>query len=130
MPHSMTMPDIQPLVDALLGEPYTKYDCWDLVRHLYLQGFGTELVRDTQLSAQRFQEVWFRGQGDPLTVVQPWDLVIIANHEDLPVSDHVGIAVTSQQFVHARPAETGVAIGRLRTWKPRLLQLARLRELL
>jgi cell wall-associated NlpC family hydrolase len=89
-----------------------------------------ELVRDAQLSAQRFQEVWFRGdRADPLTMVQPWDLVILANDEALPVSDHVGIALDQQRFVHARPAETGVALGRLRTWKSRLLQLARLREL-
>jgi cell wall-associated NlpC family hydrolase len=131
MRDTSTIPDIQPLVDAMLGTPYEKYDCWDVVRTLYQQGFGTALTRDTQLSAQQFQEMWFRGDADDvLTLIQPWDLVIIANNEDLPISDHVGVALDHQRFVHARPAATGVAVGRLRTWKPRLLQLARLRELM
>ena len=125
-----TIPDIRPFVDAVLGKSYKEHDCWDLVRHLYQQGFGFDLVRDTNAAALRFQEVWYRGQGDPLTVVEPWDLVIIANDDALPVSDHVGVVVDAQTFIHARPSETGAAIGRLRTWKLRLLQLARLRELL
>jgi cell wall-associated NlpC family hydrolase len=125
-----TIPDIRPFVDAVLGKSYQEYDCWNLVRTLYQQGFGFDLVRDTSAAALRFQEVWYRGQGDPLTVVEPWDLVIIANDDALPVSDHVGVIVDMQTFIHARPSETGVALGRLRTWKSRLLQLARLRELL
>jgi cell wall-associated NlpC family hydrolase len=130
MRDTSTIPDIQPLVDAMLGTSYKEYDCWDLVRTLYQQGFGIGLARDTQLSAQQFQELWFRGDTtDVLTLVQPWDLVILANHEDLPISDHVGVVLDAQRFVHASPAVTGVALARLRTWKPRLLQLARLREL-
>jgi cell wall-associated NlpC family hydrolase len=125
-----TIPDIRQVIDPLLGTPYAELDCWDLVRRVYQHGFGFDLVRDTNAAALRFQEVWYRGQGDPLTVVEPWDLVIIANDDALPVSDHVGVIVDTQTFVHARPSETGAAIGRLRTWKSRLLQLARLRELL
>ena len=124
-----TIPDIYALVTPLLGTPYTEMDCWDLVRHLYREGFGLDLVRDTERAATAFQEVWYRGGTDPLTLVQPWDLVIIANNDALPISDHVGVAVDCQQFVHARLSETGVALARLRTWKPRLLQLARYREL-
>lgn len=126
-----TIPDIQAITQLLLGAAYDAYDCWDLVRHMYCEGFGLDLVRDAERAAVAFQEMWYRGDDiDPLTLIQPWDLVIIANNTVLPVSDHVGVALDAQQFVHARPSETGVALARLRTWKSRLLQIARLRELL
>ena len=80
------IPDIQVLVQPLLGQPYAENDCWDLVRHLLNQGFGLDLVRDAETAAQRVQEVWYRGDAaDPLTLVQPWDLVIIANDDVWPV---------------------------------------------
>jgi cell wall-associated NlpC family hydrolase len=125
------IPDIRTCVEPLLGRPYDDYDCWNLVRLLYREGFGFDLVRDAQSAAARFQEVWSRQMAvDVLTILQPWDLLVIANDEELPVTDHVGIALDAQQFVHARPSTTGVALGRIRTWKPRLFQVARLRELL
>jgi cell wall-associated NlpC family hydrolase len=125
------LPDIDTLATPLLGESYEKWDCWDLVRHLYREGFSFDLVRDAEKAATAFQELWYQGDArDVLLLVQPWDLVIIANDAALPVSDHVGIVVDSQRFIHARRSETGVALGRLRTWKPRILQLARYRELL
>jgi cell wall-associated NlpC family hydrolase len=130
MTNRITIPDIAEMVTPLLGEPYEKWDCWDLVRHLYLQGFGFDLARATDSSAQRFQEVWYRGNDDPLTVVQPWDLALFTNSDELPIGEHVGIIVNQQTFVHARQSETGVALGRVRTWKPRLIQVSRLRELL
>lgn len=126
-----SLPDLTRLVDVLLGTSYAQYDCWDIVRHLYQQGFGVDLARSTEQAASVFQEIWYRGDAqDPLHVVQPWDLVIFANDDTLPVSDHVGIALNTQQFVHARRAVTGVAVARLRTWRPRLLQIARYREVL
>ena len=131
MSNRITTPDIEALVIPLLGRAYAEYDCWDLVRHLYQEGFGLDLARKTESSAQRFQEVWYRGAlPDPLLVAQAWDLALFTNSDELPVGEHVGIVMTSPQtFFHARPAETGVALGRLRTWKARLIQLARLREL-
>lgn len=126
-----TIPDIAALADTFLGQPYSQGDCWDFVRQLFVQGFGLDLARDTEQAATVFQEVWYRGDAaDPLTLAQPWDLVIIANHAALPVSDHVGVALDQQRFVHARRSDTGVAVARLRPWQSRLLQLARLRELL
>jgi cell wall-associated NlpC family hydrolase len=130
MTSRITIPDITEIVTPLLGESYERWDCWNFVRHLYLQGFGFDLERATESSAQRFQEVWYRGGSDPLAVVQPWDLALFTNRDELPIGDHVGIIVDQQTFVHARQSETGVALGRVRTWKPRLIQVARLRELL
>jgi cell wall-associated NlpC family hydrolase len=129
MSSSTIIPDIVEIVTPLLGEPYDTRDCWNLVRHLYLQGFGFDLERATESSAQRFQEVWYRGEGDLLPVVQPWDLALFTNSDALPVGEHVGIVVDHQLFVHARQGESGVALGRLRTWKRRLIQVSRLREL-
>jgi cell wall-associated NlpC family hydrolase len=131
MSNRITIPDIHVLVDPLLGAPYATMDCWNLVRYLYREGFGLDLVRDAERAAVAFQELWYRGDArDPLTGIAPWDLLVIANTTAVPISDHVGIALDAQQFVHARAAETGVALARLRTWKSRLLQVARLRELL
>jgi cell wall-associated NlpC family hydrolase len=129
MSSRITIPDITDIVTPLLGVSYEEYDCWNLVRYVYLQGFGFDLARESDTSAQRFQEVWYRGEGDPLTIAQPWDLALFTNSDELPVGEHVGVIVDQQTFAHARRAETGVALGRLRTWKVRLIQLARLREL-
>lgn len=127
----ITIPDIGTLVEPLLGAAYDQYDCWDLVRHLYREGFALDLVRDAERAATAFQELWYRGDAtDVLTLMQPWDLLVIANQTTLPISDHVGIALDAQRFVHARRSESGVAIARIRTWHARLLQVARLRELL
>jgi cell wall-associated NlpC family hydrolase len=130
MTHRMTIPDIRPFVDTVLGTPYQEYDCWELVRHLYLAGFGFDLARETESAAKHFQEVWYRGEGEPFMVARPWDLALFTNSDAWPVGEHVGVIVEPQTFVHARRSETGVAIGRVRSWKARLIQLARLRELL
>lgn len=127
----VSIPDLAALVEPLLGTAYSHYDCWDLVRELYQQGFGLDLARDTERAAVAFQEVWYRGNAaDPRAVIEPWDLVIMDEHDLLPVSSHVGVALDSQQFVHARRSKTGVALERLLKWQPRLLQVARYRELL
>jgi cell wall-associated NlpC family hydrolase len=130
MTNRITIPDIRAIVEPLLGTSYKEYDCWDLTRTLYQQGFGAELARDTQLSAQQFQEVWFRGDARNLALVlQPWDLVITDASAVPGVSTGVGVAVDAQRFVHARQSSTGVALSRVRTWTPRILQIARWREL-
>jgi cell wall-associated NlpC family hydrolase len=124
------IPDLRTLIDPFLGMEYAKMDCWDFVRTLYQQGFGTAFARDTQLSAQQFQEVWFRGDARNLALVlQPWDLVITDASAVPGVSTGVGVAVDAQRFVHARQSSTGVALSRVRTWTPRILQIARWREL-
>jgi cell wall-associated NlpC family hydrolase len=129
---AIVAPDLPALVDPLLGTPYAEHHCRSLVEFLFAQGFGLDLSREsgTDLN-QVFQEVWYRGSAvDPQTLIQPWDLLLMDEHDLIPVGSHVGVAIDHQQFVHARTSETGVALGRLRTWKPRLLQVARYRELL
>ena len=127
----VTIPDIRALVDPLLGAPYARWDCWNLVRFLFHEGFGLDLARDTERAAVAFQEIWYHEDGtDFQPLVQPWDLIILTNDASFFISGHVGVAVDQQLFVHARDSETGVALGRLRTWKPYILQLARYRELL
>ena len=66
--------------------------CWGLVLHLFKEGFGFDLATDTTSAAERFAEVWYRGDTrDPWEVLQPWDVLVLATRG--PLSDHVGLIV-------------------------------------
>lgn len=130
MNQTTRIPNIRVLVDELLGTSYETFDCWALVRHLLIQGFGLDIAAEPNQAALLMQEVWFRGDGrDPLVLTQPWDLYITCERDDRPWSTHVGLVIDERTFVHARTAATGVAIERMKRWRPKLLQLARLRHL-
>ncbi len=129
------LPDIKRFVDPLVGMSYATFQsqhggtgadgCWHLVRYLLHAGFGLDLDRDPGLACRQIAEVWGVGDPrDPLTLVQPWDGVILATRHLW--SDHVGLVVDPLSFVHVRP-RTGVVLEPLRRWVPKLLQLARLR---
>jgi hypothetical protein len=132
MAKRMTIPDLQPLIEPLLGTAYADMQCRTLVEHLFFAGFGVDLRSASGVDLnQHFQELWFWGDPrDPLALWEPWDLVLFTNDVALPVSEHTGVVLDARHFVHARPAQTGVALGRLRSWRTRLVQLARYRELL
>jgi cell wall-associated NlpC family hydrolase len=125
-----TMPDIFALVDAILGRSYEDYNCWDLLRDLYGKGWGIDLDTDPAVAANQVVEIWFQADTrDPLTVVQPWDLLVF-RPKGL-ASSHVGVMCDNRQFVHTR--ETYGTCRELLVgpkWLPRLLQIARLRRLL
>jgi hypothetical protein len=130
MNQPVRIPNIREFVDGLLGLSYETYDCWGLVRHLLMQGFGLDIAQEPSRAASLMQEVWYRGDPrDPLSLTQPWDLYITCERDDRPWSTHVGLVVDERTFVHARTATTGVALDRLHRWKPKLLQLGRLRQL-
>lgn len=127
---SAVLPDLRALVNPILGAPYEQYTCWHLVRHLVREGFGFDMAEEPQRAATAFIELWYRGDTpDPLALVQPWDVVILAGQAHLPVSTHVGLALDAVSFVHARDQGVGVVVEPLRRWRPKLLQLARLRSL-
>lgn len=127
MVDASTIPDLRALVTPLLGAPYAQWPCYALGRHLFQAGWGVTLDEDPQRAARAIVEVWYRGDArDPLPLVQPWDFYILARHGVL--SDHVGLVVDTQYFVHTR-RRTGVCLELLRRWEPKLLQLARLRIL-
>jgi hypothetical protein len=129
MNQTIRLPNIRELVDPLLGTSYETFDCWQLVRNLLIQGFGLDIAEQPNQAALLMQEVWFRGDPrEPLALTQPWDLYITCECEDRPWSTHVGLVIDDQAFVHARVATTGVAIERMRRWRPKLLQIARLRH--
>lgn len=131
MSATVRLPNLAALVEPILGTPYAEANCWNLVRLLIREGFDLDLAAQTEDAAREVVELWYRGdEADPLTLLQPWDLLIIANHDALPVSDHVGLVVDDERFVHARNSVTGVAMERIRKWRSRLLQVARLRRLL
>jgi cell wall-associated NlpC family hydrolase len=128
---TITIPDINHFIQPLLGTPYRPRFCWDLARSLIHQAFGIALEDDPSHANAHFAEIWYRGDArDPLTLVQPWDAYIMLENDALPISTHVGLVVDTLTFVHARNNETGVSVERLRRWKPKLLQIARLRRLL
>jgi hypothetical protein len=131
MNQPIRIPNIREFVNELLGTSYETFDCWQLVRHLLIEGFALDIAEQPSQAATIMQEVWFRGdERDPLTLVQPWDLYICCEQDNRPWSTHVGLVIDDRTFVHARIAATGVAIERLRRWRPKLLQVARLRQLM
>jgi hypothetical protein len=122
------MPDLEPLVDPLLGAPYADYNCWQLVRHLYRVGWGIDFDADPAAAVAQMQEIYFQGAPcDPLTLTQPWDVWVMRIKG--MASSHVSIVFNTQYFIHARKS-CGVCLEPLRRWTPRLLQIARLRRLL
>jgi len=130
MNQPIRIPNIRELVDPLLGASYEEFQCWALVRHLLIQGFGLDIAQQPSHAAALMQEVWYRGDPrEPLTLTQPWDLYITCERDDRPWSTHIGLVVDETTFVHARTAATGVAIERMKRWQPKLIQLARLRQL-
>ena len=125
---SVALPDLAAIVDPLLGRPYAEYDCWRLVRHLFEAGWGIALDDDPALAIQQVEEIWCIGDdADPLTLVHPWDVLVFRTRG--MASSHVGIMVNEAQFVHTRQ-RNGVCLEWLQRWRPRLLQLARLRRLM
>lgn len=122
------LPALDALVAPLLGAPYAQWNCWALCRHLIQEGLGIDLDGNPEQAQSLVAEVWYQGDRRPVeTVVQPWDLVVIAS--DGVVSDSVGLAVDTQVFVHTHLA-LGVCLERLPRWHRKVLQLGRLRSLL
>ena len=135
MSKTKNLPDIASIVKPLIGLPYEHFQlpgpsgslnaCWGLVRALFKAGFGFDLAMDTTSAAERFGEVWYRGSAqDPWEVLQPWDVLVLATKS--PLSDHVGLIVEPTLMVHVRQ-RAGVCQERFRHWKPKLVQVVRLR---
>lgn len=125
---SATLPDLAVIVDPLLGRRYEEYNCWALCRHLYREGWGEDVDDDPAQAWKHVQEIWWQEDtDDPLMLSQCWDLWIMRGRG--MSSHHVGVVVNGVYFIHTR-RRIGVCLEPLRRWKPRLLQIARLRRLL
>ena len=131
-----TLPNIRSVVDSLIGLPYEHFQlpspsgasnaCWGLVKYLYKKGFGFDLATDTTSAAERFAEVWYRGEDrDPLALLQSWDALVFATRS--PLSDHVGLVVEPTLMVHVRK-RVGVCVEPMQRWKPKLVQIVRVRS--
>jgi cell wall-associated NlpC family hydrolase len=125
--NTTTIPDLAALVEPLLGLPYEQYDCWRLVRRLYRDYWGEDLEDNPAQAWKHVQEIWWQDDAeDPLVVSQSGDLWIMRG---LGLSSHhVGVVCNTVHFVHARK-RVGTCLEPLRVWRPRLLQIARLRRL-
>ena len=138
---SRPLPNIRRIVEPLIGLPYEHFQlpgptsagmsaaanaCWGLVRFLYKEGFGFDLATDTTSAAERFAEVWYRGEDrDPWLLLQPWDAMVLATRGAL--SDHVGLIVEPTLMVHVRK-RVGVCVEPIQRWKPKLVQIVRVRS--
>jgi len=128
---SIEIPDLDTLVQPLLGTPYQPRYCFDLARDLIFQGFGLRLDESPNQVHEHFMEIWYREDSvDPLRLIRPWDALVMFDRATLPVSTHVGLALDAERFVHARDTSTGVAIEKTQRYRSKLLQIARLRRLL
>lgn len=121
-------PPIRPLLATFLGRPYGPQECWRLVCELMHAGGFLDVATDPLEAIEQVQEVWFVGDHrDPLTLVQPWDWWLLRKFG--PAVGHIGMVVDGAHLVHAgRPV--GVCLEPLKRWRPRLVQIARLRCLL
>lgn len=119
-------PDILDIVDPILGEAYEHYNCSALIRYLFREGFGLHIDQDPRLSGHLLTEVWWRDDdADPVELSRPWDLWIFAMRPPRLITDHVGIVVNHELFVHTRQ-RTGVCLERLSRYDPWVVQVGRL----
>ena len=123
-----TVPDILPIAERIVGSPYEQYNCWDLCRYLYHEGWGEELDEKPESAWRYVAEIWWQDDlDDPLELMKPWDLLIMRGRG--MASHHTGVVCNAVHFVHTRK-RVGTCLEPLRRWTPRLLQIARLRRLL
>ena len=125
------LPDIAPIIEPILGRSYEQYNCWNLVRYLFKEGWAIDFDADPAHAFAQAEEIWFVGDArDPITLLQPWD-VLVTRTRGL-ASSHVGVVLNSQHFIHTRKS-IGVCLEPLQRWMPprstRLLQMARLKRL-
>jgi hypothetical protein len=124
------LPPLRELVTPFLGQPYAEDECWRLVLDL-LQAGGFDTVASDPLQAiQQVVELWFCDDPrDPLALVQPWDWYLLTRRghpqAGAPIQ-HIGLVVDTTTFVHSRRG-VGVCVEPLLRWRPKLVQLARLR---
>lgn len=84
--------------------PSTGFDCSGLVAHVFLQGYGVSLPRNTQAQSKV-------GEPVALDALKPGDLVFY-NTQNRPFS-HVGIYLGDGRFVHAPRTGATVRIENL-----------------
>jgi hypothetical protein len=126
------LPNLRAIAQDFLGQPYAVDDCWRLVLDLlHAGGFGD--YRDKPGEAiQQVAEVWFWDDPrNPLTLIQPWDWVLltkIGKPERGAAVGHIGLVVDDLTFVHVG-SKVGVVIEPLQRWRARFVQLARWKHL-
>lgn len=121
-------PTLDAIVEPLIGAPYSQWNCWQLVRHLYREACGENLDEQPAYAWRHVEEIWWQGDpDDPLTLSQQGDLWIMRAAG--MASHHVGIVLDNLRFIHTRK-RIGVCTELMARWQPRLLQIARLQRLL
>lgn len=125
-------PEAKPSTSDILSAQYAKWanvsykfggtstrgvDCSGLVRAVFQEGFEIDLPR-TSIEQSR------AGKPVPREALQTGDLVFFSDRK----SDHIGVAMDTQRFLHASTSE-GVTISELdKYWASRLARIIRILE--
>src|SRR5262245_7570406 len=127
-PENITvLPSLRELAQDFLDRPYEVGDCWKLVYDFLQEGGFTHVDDHPLKAAEAFTEVWCQGSSlDPLPLVEPWDLLLLREAGQGPAATHVAVALDGHDLLHVRRGP-GVCIEPLRRWRPRLINLGRLR---
>ena len=100
--------------------------CWGLVRHLFQKALALTSPRIRPVRRHALRKCGIAGDArDPWEVLQPWDAPGAGNAR--PLSDHVGLIVEPTLMVHCAQ-RVGVCVEPIQRWKPKLVQIVRLRS--
>lgn len=113
----------------LVGVPYKKggidksgFDCYGLVRHVAREGAGIDLPE---------RPIGWRRHGKLLgrdAEIAALDVVFFCMANDYGLTDHVGIAVSPIEFIHASGPAQSVVQEPIRRYAHRIVNVGRLEK--
>jgi cell wall-associated NlpC family hydrolase len=121
---------MEPWLESLIGIPYKRgggavdggIDCYGLVKIIICRVFDIELPDDV-IGWRKFATVMPPELAFP---IRKWD-VLCFEGEGAPLGTigHVGVAISSADFIHAGEQYGGVVCDSINRWQDRLLHVAR-----
>ena len=125
-----TMTPMHEAIDRLMARGYPAGACWQYVLDLLYEGGRGDWRRWPAEALTQTREVWFCDDPrDPWSLTEPWDWLLLAR-KGRPgrgaLVGHIGLVVDDTSMTHVRP-QGGVCVEPLRRWRPRLIQIARMR---
>src|SRR3990167_1650829 len=113
----------------LVGIPYRKggiasdgFDCYGLVRFVAREAVGIKLPE---------KSIGWRGHGRLLgkdAAIGPFDIIFFCMANDEGMTDHVGIAVSETEFMHASGPAQAVVQEPIRRYAHRIIDIGRLND--